>query len=194
MKDNKQNHIYVYDEDRHQIIVIDSETGEKVEEKDNRVTSILKYLNEAQDEARLRKFAVWCAHQTNKKIKPIQNKLIELAEAAIEGKATVKQLRDLYNETEGAAIATDTVGLRQGSKKAPAFLTTRECINPNAFDAAMQAARFHRLWAEMDHKDSGKDQFLKEIKLHTAAEIVLKTEQKQVDFLLDLINSDNSIR
>lgn len=190
MKKNRQNHIYVYDEDQHQIIVIDSETGEKIDEKDDRVTSILKYLKEKNNSSKLRKFAVWCAHQTNKEIKPIQKKLIDLAESAIEGKATKKQLRNLYDETEGTAIATDTVGLRQGSDKAPAFLTTRECINPNAFDAALQAARFHRLWAELKHKDSGKEQFLKEIKINTAAEIVRKTEQKQVDFLLDLINQD----
>lgn len=190
MKKDKQNHIYVYDQEHHQIIIIDSETGEKVEQKDNRVTSILKYLKKQQHNAKLRKFAVWCAHQTNKRIKPIQKKLIELAELAIEGKATTKQLRNLYDETEGAAIATDTVGLRQGSDKAPAFLTTRECINPSAYDAAIQAARFHRLWAELRHKDSGKQQFLKEIKINTTADIVRETEQKQVDFLLDLINKE----
>lgn len=190
MKKNKQNHIYVYDENHHQIIVIDGETGEKVEQKDDRVTSILKYLEEQNSSAKLRKFAVWCAHQTNEEIKPIQKKLIELAESAIEGQATTKELRDLYDETEGAAIATDTVGLRQGSDKAPAFLTTRECINPNAYDAALQAGRFHRLWAELHHKGEGKEQFLKEIKVNTATDIVRKTEQKQVDYLLDLINKD----
>lgn len=190
MKEDKQNHIYVYDQDHHQIIIIDGETGEKVSQKDDRVTSILKYLRDQNGDARLRKFAVWCAHQTNKEIKPIQKKLIELAESAIEGKATKKQLRELYNETEGAAIATDTVGLRQGSDKAPAFLTTRECINPDAYRAAIQAARFHRLWAELQNKDSDNHQFLKEIKVKTTADIVSQTEQKQVDFLLDLINKD----
>lgn len=190
MKKNNQNHIYVYDENHHQIIVIDGETGEKVEQKDDRVTSILKYLKEEGNTTKLRKFAVWCAHQTNKEIKPIQNKLIELAESAIEGEASTKELRELYDETEGAAIATDTVGLRQGSDKAPAFLTTRECINPNSFDAALQAARFHRLWAELNHKEAGEEKFLKEIKVNTAAEIVRQTEQKQVDYLLDLIGKD----
>ncbi|MGK7370768.1 MAG: hypothetical protein ACNS64_11190 [Candidatus Halalkalibacterium sp. M3_1C_030] len=190
MKKNKQNHIYVYDENYHQIIVIDGETGEKIDQKDDRVTSILKYLQDKGHTAKLRKFAVWCAHQTNDEIKPIQKKLIELAESAIEGEATTKQLRELYDETEGAAIATDTVGLRQGSDKAPAFLTTRECINPNPYDAALQAARFHRLWAELKHKGSGKEKFLKEIKVNTAADIVRETEQKQIDYLLDLINKD----
>lgn len=188
MSQDKRNHIYVYDRDRHQVVVIDSETGEKIEEKDDRVTSILKYLSKQEEHAKLRKFAVWCAHQTNEKIKPIQKKLIELAEAAIEGKATTRQLRELYDETEGAAIATDTVGLRQGSHKAPAFLTSRECINPNPLDAAIQAARFHRLWSELQQQASGKQQFLKEIKVDTGGEAVKNTEQKQVDYLLDLIN------
>lgn len=188
MKDNKRNHIYVYDRDRHRVIVIDSETGEKIDDKDDKVTAILKYLAEQQDFAKLRKFAVWCAHETNKKIKPIQKKLIELAESAIEGKATKEELRELYEETEGAAIATDTVGLRQGSHKAPAFLTTRECINPDALEAAVQAARFHRLWAELREQASEEQQFLKDIKVNTAGDEVKNTEQKQVDYLLDLIN------
>lgn len=188
MSQDKRNHIYVYDRDLHQVIVIDSETGEKIEEKDDKVTSILKYLAEQKEYAKLRKFAVWCAHQANKKIKPIQKKLIELAETAIEGKATQQELRELYEETEGAAIATDTVGLRQGSHKAPAFLTTRECINPDALDAAIQAARFHRLWAELRQQATEEQQFLKEVKVDTAGETVKDTEQKQVDYLLDLIN------
>lgn len=190
MKKDKQNYIYVYDENHHQIIVIDGETGEKIDQKDDRVTSILKHFQDEGHTAKLRKFAVWCARQANEEIKPIQKKLIDLAEAAIEGDATTGQLRELYDETEGAAIATDTVGLRQGSDKAPAFLTTRECINPNPYDAALQAARFHRLWAELRHKGSGDEKFLKEIKVNTAGDVVRDTEQKQVDFLLDLMNKD----
>lgn len=190
MKEKNRNHIYVYDQDHHQIIIIDSETGEKIKEKDDHVTSILKHLNDKDDDIKLRKFAVWCAHQTNKEIKPIQHKLIELAEQAIEGKATKKQLRELYDETEGAAIATDSVGLRQGSDKAPAFLTSRECINPNAYQAALQAARFHRLWAELQLEKSDTHEFLKDIKIGTATDSVKDTEQKQIDFLLDLMSSD----
>lgn len=188
MSQDKRNHIYVYDRDRHQVIIIDGETGEKIDQKDDRVTSILKYLAKNKEYAKLRKFAVWCAYQTNQQIKPIQKKLIELAEAAIEGKATTRQLRELYEETEGAAIATDTVGLRQGSHKAPAFLTTRECINPSAFDAAIQAARFHRLWSELEHQGSEGAQFLREVKVDSAGDAVKNSEQKQVNYLLDLMN------
>ncbi|MDX1586996.1 MAG: hypothetical protein R3222_09635, partial [Balneolaceae bacterium] len=112
MKKNNRNFIYVYDEDHHQIIVIDGETGEKIDQKDDRITSILKHLEEKGETAKMRKFAVWCAHQANEEIKPIQKKLIDLAESAIQGEATTRELRELYDETEGAAIATDTVGLR----------------------------------------------------------------------------------
>lgn len=189
MTAGKQNHIYVYDEDKHQIIVIDGETGERIKEKDDDVTSILKYLHNQGDDKKLRKFAVWCAHQTNDDIKPIQRKLIELAEKAIQGKADEQKLKELYADTEGAAVATDTVGLRQGSEKAPAFLATRECINPNAFDGAMQAARFHRLWVEINEQEENEKKVLKEIKVQTSSQRVHSAMEKQVNFLLDLIGS-----
>lgn len=188
MKTRSQNYIYVYDEERHQVIVIDGETGEKVNQEEDRVTSILNHLNQQGETAKLRKFAVWCAHQTNKRIKPIQNKLIDLAEQAIQGKADVGELQKLYDETEGVAVATDTVGLRHGSKKAPAFLATRECINPDAYEGATQAARFHRLWAEIHEQDEKEEKkTLKEIKVDASANLVRQTEQQQIDYLLDLM-------
>lgn len=193
MDTGKRNYLYVYDEEHHQIIVIDGETGEKVEEKDDQVTSILKFLRDKSEKQKLRKFAVWCSHRMNDEIKPIQNKLIELAEKAIQGEATEDQLRELYNETEGAAVATDTIGLRQGSAKAPAFLATRECINPDAFEAAMQAARFHRLWAEIkDGKknDENASEFLREIRASTASSRIKGIEQQQIDYLLDLMGEE----
>jgi len=190
MTASKQNHIYVYDEDLNKIILINGETGEKIEENDDDVTSILKFLRERGKKKKLRKFALWCADQSNRKIKPIQRKLIELAEKAIEGKATKKQLQELYEETEGTAIATDTVGLRQGSEKAPAFLATRECINPDPYDGAVQAARFHRLWEDMKSRGKEEKTALKEIKVDTSSNRVNSTTQKQINFLLDLIGEE----
>jgi hypothetical protein len=187
MNSGSQNHIYVYDDERHQIVIIDGETGERIEEQEDGVVSILKHLHERNEYAKLRKFAVWCAHQTNEHIKPIQNKLIELAELAIQGKATINQLKELYDETEGVAIATDTVGLRQGSEKAPAFLATRECINPNALEGALQAARFHRLWAEIHEQNKHERKALKEIKVDATTDPIRYTQQKQIDYLLDLM-------
>lgn len=186
MKARSQNYIYVYDEERHQITVIDGETGEKVKEKKDRVTSILSYLNQKGETAKLRKFAVWCAHQTNKRIKPLQNKLIALAEQAIQGETDAAELKKLYDETEGIAVATDTVGLRQGSQKAPAFLASRECINPDAYEGATQAARYHHLWAKM--QDEGTEREIpKEMEANASANLVRQTEQQQVDYLLDLM-------
>ncbi len=84
----------------------------------------------------------------NDELKPIQKKILDLAEEAIQQKADTESLQQLYRETEGTAIATDTVGLRQGKENAPAYLAARECINPDALEGAIQAARFHRLWDE----------------------------------------------
>lgn len=191
MKKNQQNLIYVYDDKHHKIIMINGETGEEVTQEDDQVTSILKYLNDQQEAALLRKFAVWCAHQINEELKPLQKKIMNLAEDAIHSDVGDEELVKLYKETEGTAIATDTVGLRQGSPNAPAYLAVRECVNPNVLEGAIQAARFHRIWAEMgqqkEHKDAA-ELFVKDISAQVNDETIQEVLEKQTNYLLDLMN------
>ncbi len=190
MKQKRQDLIYIYDTDRQKIIMIDGETGEQVKEEDDKVTSFLKYLHEEDEPILLRKFSVWCANQINDNLKPIQKKILDLADKAIQEEADRTSLQELYEETEGTAVATDTVGLRQGDQSAPAYLAARECINPDPLEGAIQAARFHRLWAEMkeEEKDDASDVALKEIKAETTKSSIQKVEQQQIDYLLDLMN------
>lgn len=189
MKHRRQDLIYIYDSDCQKIIMIDGETGEQVEEEDDQVTGFLKYLYKQGKTALLRKFAVWCTRQINNKLKPIQKKIIDLAEEAIRRETDAQTLRELYEETEGTAIAADTVGLRQGKENAPAYLSARECINPDPLEGAIQAARFHRLWAEMqDKEDALSDLALQEINAGLTKAEIQQVEQKQTDYLLDLMN------
>lgn len=189
MTRKRKDLIYIYDTEHRKIIMIDSETGEKVKEEDDKVTSFLKYLNDEGETVLLRKFAVWCARQINDKLKPIQKKILDLAEKAIQQETDEESLRKLYQETEGAAVATDTVGLRQGDENAPAYLAARECINPDPLEGAIQAARFHRLWADMqDEEEDISDVALKEIKAETSQSAIQDVEQQQTDYLLDLMN------
>jgi hypothetical protein len=189
MKRKRQDLIYIYDTERHKVIMIDGETGEQVDEEDDQVTSFLKYFDERGQTTFLRKFAVWCAQQINDELKPIQKKFLDLADEAIQQKADTESLRELYRETEGTAVATDTVGLRQGKENAPAYLAARECINPDALEGAIQAARFHRLWAEMkEENEDDSDAALKEIRAETGKDTIQKIEQAQTDYLLDLMN------
>lgn len=186
----KQNFIYAYDDETHQIIIIDAETGEQIQKKDDRVLPILHHFNEEGNVIGLRKFSIWCAQACNAHIKPIQKKFLEMAGKAIRQETDQNQLATLYEESEGEAIAVDTVGLRQGSSKAPGFLASRECINPHAFEGARNAARYHCLWAEFQQKNhnekvpDGLMAFLPD----SAGNIVEQTEQAQVDYLLDLLN------
>lgn len=191
MKRKRQDLIYIYDSEHRKIIMIDGETGKRVKEEDDQVTSFLKYLHEEGQIVLLRKFAVWCARQINEKLKPIQKKILDLAEKAINQEADKEALKELYEETEGAAVATDTVGLRQDDENAPAYLAARECINPDPLEGAIQAARFHRLWAEMKEKkedDDTDDVALKEVKAETNESAIQKVEQQQTDYLLDMMN------
>jgi hypothetical protein len=187
MTSKQKDLIYIYDSDRQKVIMIDSETGERVNEKDDEVTSLLKYLYEQNRSVLLRKFAVWCTRQVNDDLKPIQKKILDLAEEAISQRASTKELQELYQETEGAAIATDSVGLRQGEESAPAYLAARECINPDPLEGAIQAARFHRIWTEIKLNKDGTSA-LKEIKTKTEKDEISQVKQQQTDFLLDLMN------
>lgn len=188
MKRRKQDLIYIYDTKQQKIIMIDSETGEQVREEDDEVTSFLKYLAEKDQVHLLRKFAIWCTRQINDELKPIQKKMIDLAEQAIYREADYQALEELYQETEGTAVAADTVGLRKGSESAPAYLAARECINPDALEGAVQAARFHRLWMEMQEQQESSDQPLQEIHTTTDDTPIQKVTRRQTDKLLDLMN------
>ncbi|MFH5832693.1 hypothetical protein [Halalkalibaculum sp. DA384] len=193
MTSNTRDYIYIYDEESHKIIVIDGETGEEIDQKEDRVTSLLRYFSEEGETAKLRKFAIWCAHQTNRELKPIQAKMLDLAEKAVYGKADTPQLETLYQKTEGTAVATNTVGLQHGSTNAPAFLATRECVNPDPYQGALQAARFHRLWADLvaretSDEESAQKSYLREMEVSAAEQTIQNTEQKQIDRLLDLMN------
>lgn len=189
MKQHRKDHIYIFDTDEQKIIVIDGETGNRVKEEDDQVTSLLKYLAGQNKPILLRKFTVWCTQQINDTLKPIQKKILDLAEKAIEEEAGEQALRQLYQETEGTAIAADTTGLLQGNKNAPAYLATRECINPDPLEGAIQAARFHRLWAEMKQEKNDSEQVvLKEIRAEATKSVITKVEQQQTNYLLDLMN------
>lgn len=194
MKHNRQDLIYIYDQEFQKIIMIHGETGERVAEEDDQVTALLKYLHGKESPAVLRKFAIWCAGQISSQIKPIQKKILDLAEEAVRREADQQELVELYEETEGTAIATDTVGLRQGSAEAPAYLAARECINPDALEGAIQAARFHRLWGEMLEKEEKmKDEIstdLKEMQAMTTEQAVEKITQQQINYLLDIMNKN----
>lgn len=193
MKHNRQDLIYIYDDEYQEIIMINGETGERVAEEDDQVTALLKYLDRQDKSVLLRRFAVWCADQISRQIKPIQKKIFDLAEEAIRQDAGKEALAELYQQTEGTAIATDTVGLRQGSVKAPAYLAARECINPDALEGAIQAARFHRLWVEMQQEQNGEESTntkptLKEVKVKTTEDAIQDIVQQQTDYLLDIMN------
>lgn len=188
MTADSRNFIYAYDDDEHQIIIIDAESGERIGKKPNRVQPVIQHLEDSGAHTKLRKFAVWCAYKCNKSIKPIQRKFLELAEQAIQGDADAEALENLYTESETEAVSVDTIGLRQGSAKAPGFLASRECVNPDAFEGAKNAARFHCLWAEMNQND-GKElpAGLEYIEQKPGQSIFEQTEQAQIDYLLELI-------
>lgn len=182
------NFIYAYDNENRQIIIIDAETGEEISDNQNPVQSLLEFINEKNNGIGLRIFSVWCARRCNPTVKPLQKKFFDLANRAIKGQAQKVELTVLYEKSEREAVAIDTVGLRQGAKKAPGFLASRECINPNALAGARNAARYHYLWAGLD-TPGGKTSPYKIIS-PSGKSLPAPVIQAQVNFLLDVINGE----
>lgn len=186
MKSPKRNHIYKYDKKRKKVIIIDPETGEEIRRQDDKLTAMLDYLNERNQDAALRKFAIWCAKQPEVKWKPIMQKLLRMAEDAVYEDIEKSELKKVYEETEGEAISTDSVGLQQGNLSAPAFLAVRACINPDAYEAAQEASRYHKLWVEMEYKHRNDDlstDDAEEVNKNTLEQV----NRAQIDYLLELI-------
>lgn len=169
------DHIYAYDADSGRVILVNSETGEAVESEEDRLQKLLRWLGRKGEMDLLRSFCLWCARRMSGGIKPVQQKLILAAEEAVGGNGHRPTLEKLYEETEGMAVATDTVGLRRGDRNAPALLATRECVNPDSLEGALKSARYLRLWKSMSEHSS------------LLPEGEEADDQPEVDYLLELI-------
>lgn len=167
---------YEYDADGQSILLVDRESGRTVSREDDRVLDLLRWMREGGRRNELRRWSVWCARRMSPAIKPVQRKLLGAAEAHLRGEAGDALLASLYEETEGMAVATDTVGLRQGSPAAPAFLATRECVNPDVWKGALRCNQYLSLWK------TGRTSTLPS---HSDP-LPRPDDQREVDYLLDL--------
>ncbi len=189
MKASNRNHIYKYDRERQKVIIINSETGKEVKRSDDQLTALLKYVREQGANHVLRKFAIWCARQPNVDWKPVVYKMFRTAEDYLHDEITKEKMNEFYQETEGIAVSTDSVGLRQGDLKAPLLLAARSCLHPDPYQAATESARYHKLWVEMDYKFRNDD--LSEDDAEEVNRTMLdKVTQRQIDHLLDLMARD----
>lgn len=186
MSASNRNHIYKYDHEKRKVIIIDAETGEEIKRTDSKLVTLLKYLADKESRDILRKFAIWCARQPDESWKPVIYKMFRTAEGYLHGDITLEKMEELYRETEGIAISTDSVGLRQGDLKAPLLLAARACLNPDPYEAAREASRYYKLWCEMNYKYRNND--LSEEDAEEVNQNMLKRiTQRQVDHLLDLM-------
>ncbi|MDZ7771320.1 MAG: hypothetical protein U5K31_01015 [Balneolaceae bacterium] len=167
---------YEYHTDGQTVILFDRESGRAVSRENDRVLSLLRWLREGGRRKELRRWSVWCARRMSPSIKPVQRRLLRAAEAHLDGETGAERIASLYEETEGMAVATDTVGLRQGSAGAPAFLATRECVNPDAWQGALRCSQYLSLWKAA--RSGASPSF--------STSLPRPDDQREVDFLLDL--------
>lgn len=184
MSASNRNHIYKYDHERRKVIIIDAETGEEIKRTDGTLTTLLKYLSDKESGDILRKFAIWCARQPDESWKPVIYKMFRTAERYLHGDIPLEKMKKLYRDTEGIAISTDSVGLRQGDLKAPLLLAARACLHPDPYQAATEASRYYKLWCEMNYNYRNID--LSEEDAEDVNRNMLKLiTQRQIDYLLE---------
>ncbi len=186
MSASNRNHIYKYDHEKRKVIIIDAETGEEIKRRDGKLDTLLKYLAHKESEEILRKFAIWCARQPDEAWKPVIYEMFRTAEGYLYGDISLDRMETLYRDTEGIAISTDSVGLRQGDLKAPLLLAARACINPDPYQAATEASRYYKLWCEMNYKYQNKD-LSEEDAEEVNQNMLTRLTQRQVDYLLELM-------
>lgn len=187
MQPSGNKYIYVYDTDQNQVIILDPETGEEIERRDDDVMSLLDYLYDMKAYASLRKFAVWCARQPDVEWKPIIYKMFKVAEEAIHGEVSEEELQQLHENTEQAAVSAQTIAVSKESLVTPLFLAARACINPNPYNAALEASRFYNLWIEMNIVQGSEkiNEWEMTKQIHEKKQEVKK---EQIDTLLELLS------
>jgi hypothetical protein len=120
----------------------------------NQLEQLIDNARDSGADCELRRFAVWCALQTE----PSGTRwsyVIDRAEQYALGQVPFEELKELRQSLAGASAAAALIGLRHNATNAATLLAAMNTLAPDAAVAARAAAELQRKWVQMRAENQG---------------------------------------
>lgn len=161
---------YIFDSQEHRALVLDRTTGEEMAWHSIPRVQLIDYVAETTSASTLRRFARWCARQTNVGSAPDESAAARLWTADETVWSSVRA------ETTDAVVWAAALGLSQRQGEAARLLAAHACTHPEARRAAIDAAHMNERWAEFE-ADGDPEAAVRDLR------------QRHVDWLLDVLST-----
>lgn len=165
---------YIFDSRTHRPLVMDRATGEEYALGGAPRAQLIEHVKRRHSSDLLRRFARWCASQTEAEAVPLHTAAGRLWSAAQHEKASV--WKHARRRTSDAVVLAAALGLSRGQPEAARLLAIQACTHPDAELAALDAAHMSERWAEFCTESN-------------AAAAARSMRQRHVDWLLDALHS-----
>jgi acyl-CoA reductase-like NAD-dependent aldehyde dehydrogenase len=160
---------YIFDSRERRPLVMDRQTGAEVDWDAAPRVQLIDYVAAARSTVVLRRFARWCARQTNVDTVPSDTPTGRLWTAAQEGEEAWPRVRA---ETVDAVVEAVVLDLSRHRADAARLLVAHACTHPDPRQAAIDAAHMSERAAEFAADAA-------------PTEAVRALRQRQIDWLLD---------
>jgi hypothetical protein len=162
---------YIFDSRQQRTLVLDRATGEEVAWTSVPRVQLIEYVAEQRSPQELRRFARWCARQTDV-VATSKHSATGALWVAAQGEPTVWS--EARSDAGEAVVRAAALGLSQGDPSAARLLVVHACTHPDPARAAIDAAHMSERWAEFNaDADPEHD--------------VRRMRQRHVDWLLDAL-------
>ena len=164
-----RRYYYIFDSRDRRPLVVDRRTGEEVAWATAPRVQLVEHVTEREGPSCYRRFARWCALQTDARAARSETPTGRLW-------AAIKDRRegpvDVPTDLVRAIVEATTLGLSRRRTEAARLLTVHACTHSSARQAAIQAAHMSERWAEFA-ADGAPERAARALR------------QRQVDWLLD---------
>jgi len=172
--DRVERYYYIFDSRKQRALVMDRLTGEEYAWGEASRTQLVDHVQEKRSGAVLRRFARWCARQTDIEGAPHHSPSGRLW-ATVPADGERGEPRQTQADLTDAVALAAAVGLPRRRPDAARLLTVHACTHASARRAALDAAHMSERWAEFtDGNPRGTAQ---------------QARQDQIDWLLDALGA-----
>jgi len=137
---------YIYDSRERRALVLNRATGEAEANGTGARTRLIDHVRSQCTSAVLRRFARWCARQVEADACPSHTAAGRLWAAAQRDDRSI--WRRVRRETADTVMLAVALGLSRGRPDAARLLVLHACTDPDAQQAALDAAHMSERWAE----------------------------------------------